>query len=322
MSSSERESHGGLDAVSEGLAGAVEKAGAAVVAVDARPRVPTSGVHWRQGVIVSTNHTVQRDEEITVTTGGGETIPATLAGRDPTTDLAVLRIAGDAATNLAVVEAGDAGALRVGHLVVAVGRVSRRGVSAGLGMVSAAGGAWRTWRGGEVDRLLRLDLGIFLGFSGGALVNTEGRVVGINTSALSRGGAMTIPAATVNRVVDALLERGRIARGYLGVGMYPVMLPDEMRSKLNLTASSGLILLSVEAGGPAGKAGLMLGDVLVALGDTPTRHTDDVQGVLGADVVGQNVRATIIRGGSKMEIDVTVGERPPRGRCEGGKRKS
>jgi len=304
-----------LRAVSHGLAAAVEKVGASVVAVNARPRVPTSGVVWREGVVVSTNHTVQRDEDITVTLPAGTEAPATLVGRDPSTDLAVLRVEGAAATELKTAEVGDAAALRVGHLVLAVGRVSLRGVSAGLGIVGAAGGAWRTRRGGEIDRFLRLDLGIFLGFSGGALADAEGRVVGVNTSAHARGGAMTIPASTVTRVVDALLQRGHIARGYLGIGTsYPVRLPEKIREELGLPAPTGLILLSVDADGPAGRAGLLLGDVLVALDGAPTRDTDDVQAALPGERVGQVVKATIVRGGAKLEVEITVGERPRRRR--------
>lgn len=315
MVTSQGEIGGGLRAVSDGLAAAVEKVGASVVAVNARPRVPTSGVVWREGVVVSTNHTVQRDEEITVTLPSGTEAQAVLVGRDPSTDLAVLRVEGAAATELKTAEIGDDAALRVGHLVLAVGRVSLRGVSAGLGIVGTAGGAWRTGRGGQIDRFLRLDLGIFLGFSGGALADAEGRVVGVNTSAHARGGAMTIPASTVTRVVDALLQKGHIARGYLGIGTsYPVRLPEKMREELGLSAPTGLILVSVDADGPAGRAGLLIGDVLVALDGAPTRDIDDVQAALPGERVGQVVKATIVRGGAKMEVEITVGERPRRRR--------
>lgn len=316
MVSSQGEIGGQLRAVSDGLAAAVEKVGASVVALNARPRVPTSGVVWREGVVVSTNHTVQRDEEITVMLPAGGEAPATLVGRDPSTDLAVLRVEGAAAAGLKAAEVGDADALRVGHLVLAVGRVGLRGVSAGLGIVGAAGGAWRTGRGGEIDRFLRLDLGIFLGFSGGALADAGGRVVGVNTSAQARGGAMTIPASTVTRVVEALLQRGHIARGYLGIGTsYPVRLPEKMREELGLPAPTGLIILSVDADGPAGRAGLLLlGDVLVALDDAPTRDIGDVQAALSGERVGQGVKATIVRGGAKLDVEIIVGEHPRRRR--------
>lgn len=302
-------------ALSESLAGAIEKVAAVVVAVDARPRVATSGVHWRDGIIVSTNHTIRRDEEITVTTNEGRTLPATLVGRDAGTDLAVLRVEGGTDALKTSIEIGDAGALKVGNLVLAVGRTDTRGATASFGIVHAVSAeGWRTWRGGEIDRLIRLDLSIALGFSGGALVDTEGRVHGINTSALARGAGLTIPAATVNRVVDALMQRGRIARPYLGVGMYPVNLPDTLQTSLGLPSNRGLIMLSVEPGAPAAKAGMLVGDVLIALDGKPIADTDDVQAVLGTESVGQEVKASIIRGGAAMELTITVGERPQRRR--------
>jgi len=315
MEASKTETNNSLLALSQGLAAAVERVAPAVVAVNARPRVATSGVHWRQGIVVSTNHTVRQDEEITVMLHGGRTISAALAGRDPSTDLAVLRLdEGAAATDYEAIEFTDAAELKAGHLVLAVGRVSEHGVSASFGAVSATGDAWRTWRGGEIDRLIRLDLAIYLGFSGGALVDAGGRILGINTSGLSRGAGLTIPASTVNRVVNRILEKGTIRRGYLGVGGQPINLPESMRTALNLPASSGLIIVSVEPDGPAGKAGMLIGDVLIALNDAPVGDTDDVQGALGPERVGQQSKASIVRGGARTDLIVTVGERPPRGR--------
>ena len=316
MEASQGETSNTLLDLSHNLASAVEQASAAVVAVNARPRVATSGVHWRQGVIVSTDHTVKRDEEITVMLADGRTLQATLAGRDAGTDLAVLRIdegAGAEAATIGVAKIGDASQLKIGQLVLAVGRTDERGASASFGIVSATGGQWRTWRGGQIDQLLRLDLAIYLGFSGGALVDTQGHILGINTSGLLRGAGLAIPASTVNRVVDALLAKGRIARGYLGVGMQPVRLPDAMQTTLVPPTDSGLIVLSVEPGGPAGRAGLLIGDILFALDGAPVRDTDDVQAVLGPERVGQTVRASIIRGGAVQELMITVGERPQKG---------
>jgi S1-C subfamily serine protease len=221
-----------LRALSENLATAVERVGTAVVAIYARPRVATSGIVWRDGVIVSTNHTVQRDEEITVQLADGRSLPANLVGRDPSTDLAVLRVEGDQALGIDPVTTIADNELAVGNLTLAVGRIDR-GVTASFGIISALGDKWRTWRGGEIDRLIRPDVSIFIGFSGGALIDVEGRVIGVNTTGLARGARLTIPASTINYVVDALLEHGRIARPYLGVGMQPVALPAELRSNLN-----------------------------------------------------------------------------------------
>lgn len=307
----EANAHDSLLAFSQSLAKAVERVSKAVVAIDARPRVATSGIVWRDGVIVSTNHTVQRDEEITIQLADGRRLPANLVGRDPSTDLAVLRVEADQALGIDPVTTTAHNELEVGNLTLAVGRIHwERGVTASFGIVSALGDKWRTWRGGEIDRLIRPDVSIFIGFSGGALIDVEGRVIGINTTGLARGAGLTIPASTVNYVVDALLEHGRIARPYLGVGMQPVALPAELRSNLNLPAESALVMLSVEAESPAGRAGITLGDVLVALEGVPVADTDDVQSVLSRSQIGQTVRASILRGGEQREITLTLAERP------------
>jgi S1-C subfamily serine protease len=174
-------------------------------------------------VIVTANHTVKRDEEISIGLPDGRTIPALLAGRDASTDLAALKLPeGECPT----VERGDAGSQRVGHVVLAVARPGERSLSASWGVISALGGPWRTWYGGQVDQFIRVDLTLYAGFSGGPLVDAHGRVMGINTSG-PRGLVLTIPSSTVDRVVGQLLEKGRIMHGYLGVGMQPVRLPRD-----------------------------------------------------------------------------------------------
>jgi S1-C subfamily serine protease len=298
--------------LSNNLADAVARAGAGVVAIKARERIPSSGVLWRDGVIVTAAHTIKRDGDITVMLPDGRIVPATFVGRDASTDIAVLKV--EEGTGISSSEIGDASELRIGHIVLAVGRVSERGVSASLGIVSAMGGEWRTWRGGLIDQFIRLDMGIYDGFSGSPLVDAQGRVVGINTSGLSRGGAFTIPASTINRVTDELLARGRVTRGYIGVGMQPVPLPDSVKAKLNLTNASGVIVLSTETGGPAEKAGLLIGDVLVALDGTAIADTDDVQSALGPQRVGHELNATVIRAGELVQLTIKVGERPARER--------
>lgn len=306
-----------LSALSQHLADAVERGGRAVVSVDARPRVRTSGVNWREGVVVSTSHTVRRDEDITVTLHDGREVPATLAGRDPGTDLAVLRLEGGGeSVGGAAYETADDAALRAGHLVLAAGRAHpAHGVTASFGILSAAGGEWRTWRGGEIGRLLQPDVSIFTGFSGGALLDTEGRIIGINTTGLARGVGLTIPAATVNRVVDSLLRHGRVARPYLGVGtLHRVALPEKLREKFNLSQASGFMLLTVEAGGPADRAGLIIGDILLTLDGAPLADAEEAQAVLGSKEVGALVGASILRGGEVKKVSVTLGERPTRKR--------
>ncbi len=297
-----------LLAFSQSLAKAVERVSKAVVAIDARPRVATSGIVWRDGVIVSTNHTVQHDEEITVQLADGRRLSANLVGRDPSTDLAVLRVEADQPLGIDPVTTTAHEELAVGNLTLAVGRI-HRGVTASFGIISSLGDKWRTWRGGEIDRLIRLDVSIFIGFSGGALIDVEGRVIGINTTGLARGAGLTIPASTVDHVVDTLLKHGRIARPYLGVGMQPVALPAELRSNLNLPNESALVMLSVEAESPAGRAGVTLGDLLVTLEGVPIADTDDVQSALGRSQIGQTIRASILRGGEQREITLTLAER-------------
>jgi S1-C subfamily serine protease len=292
-----------LLSLSNDLAGAVAHAAHAVVTVHARHRLPSTGVHWRPGSVVTAEHTVRRDEEITITTPDGRTQPATLAGRDPGTDLAVLRIE-DA--GLPTADLGDPDALRIGHIVLALGY----GPSASWGVISALGGRWRTWRGGEIDRLVRLDLTLYPGFSGGPLVDARGRVVGVTTSGASRALRLAIPATTVSRVADELLSRGRVARSYLGIGTQPVRIPEALSRRLAVAAEAGLIVVNVEPDGPAARAGLLIGDILVALDGRPVRDTDDVQAVLGAKPVGATLTASIVRAGAPAEIPVTVGERP------------
>lgn len=306
MSSSSSEMGSALLALSNDLASAVERAGSAVVAVNARRRIPSSGVHWRSGVIVTADQTVRRDEEITVTLPDGRTVPATLAGRDSSTDLAVLKLQN---ADLPTAEIGDTSSLKVGHVVLAVARPGENGLSASMGVVSALGGPWRTWGGGQIDQFVRLDISLYPGFSGGPLVDAAGRIVGINTSG-PRNMVLTIPASTVNRVVNQLVEKGRVARGYLGLGMQPVQLPDTLKNTLNLSSNSGVIVVSIEAGGPADKAGVLIGDILIAFDGKAVRDTSEVLAMLGTECVGKTISAQIIRGGALVEVAIAVGERP------------
>jgi S1-C subfamily serine protease len=294
-----------LLALSNDLASAVERAARSVVAVHARPRLPSTGVHWRPGIVVTAEHTVRVEEQIRVAWPDGRTAPASLVGRDPGTDLAVLRIA---EADWSVAEAPDSDDLKVGHLVLAVGY----GPRASWGVVSAVGGAWRTWRGGEVDRFIRVDLVLYPGFSGGPLVDAAGRMAGLVTSALSRRHELAVPTSTVTRVVDELLATGRISRSYLGLGLQPVRLPEALRHLAPSPNGRGLIAVSIEADGPAARAGLMLGDVLVALEGAPLQDPDDVQAVLAGRHPGAAVTASLVRAGAPLEVPITLGERPAR----------
>jgi S1-C subfamily serine protease len=294
-----------LLSLSNDLAAAVEHAARSVVAVHARPRLPSTGVHWRPGIVVTAEHTVRVDDQIRIVWPDGRTVPASLVARDPGTDLAVLRV-GD--TDWPLAEVADSAALKVGTLVLAVGH----GPRASWGVVSAVGGAWRTWRGGEVERFLRVDLVLYPGFSGGPLVDASGKVAGLVTSGLSRQLELAVPTSTVTRIVDELLASGRISRGYLGVGLQPVALPEGLRRLAPGGGARGLIVVSVETDGPAARAGLMLGDVLVSLEGRPLQDPGDVQDVLATRRAGTAVTASLIRAGEPLQAAITLGERPSR----------
>jgi S1-C subfamily serine protease len=297
-----------LAGLSRDLAETVELAGRSVVAINARRRIPSSGVVWQPGVVVSASHTITRDEDITATLASGRSVRATLAGRDPSTDLAVLKLE-DAAVP-AVERAGD-GDLQVGRLVLAVGRPGPQ-LTASLGIVSAVGGEWRTWQGGRIDRFVRLDLSIYDGFSGGALVEAGGRVLGINTSGLARATALTIPAGTVNRVATQLLSTGSVSRGFLGLAVQPVLLPEALRGRLGIEHRGGLVVVNLEADGPADRAGLLLGDIIIALENDAVSDPADLLAALGPDRVGKPAAVRVVRAGELVTVSVTVAERPAR----------
>jgi S1-C subfamily serine protease len=294
-----------LAQLSDELASAVETAGASIVRVNARPRMPASGVVWAaDGLVVTADHVIEREEEITIGLPDGKEVKATIAGRDPGTDLALLRVE---ATGLRPI--GHADAVRVGAIVLAVARPSDA-PSASLGVVSAVGGEVRTRRGGTLEGFIRTDAVLYPGYSGGALIDVTGSAVGVSTSHFGQGAGFAIRIGAVQRVVDALRQGGRVKRGYLGVSSQPVAVPTAIREKLGLEQETGLLLIGVEADGPAERGGLFIGDLLINLGGDPIRDTDDLQRALGSDRVGKPVPATVVRGGQRAELSLTVGERP------------
>jgi S1-C subfamily serine protease len=294
-----------LQNLSNSLAATVERAGTALVRVEARRRLPASGIVWSaDGIIVTAHHVVQRDEGIQIGLPDGEAVPATLVGRDPTTDLAVLRVEGAALAPPAWV---DPEGLRVGHLALALGRPGQT-AQATLGIVSALGEAWRTPAGGKLDRYLQTDLVMYPGFSGGPLVDAAGQVVGLNTSALLRGISLAVPTPTARRVVETLLTHGRVRRGYLGIGTQPVQLPGALAEQLN--QETGLLLVQVKADSPAERGGLLLGDIIVAMDEQSMRQHEDLLALLGGDRAAQSVPVRIVRAGQVKELAVTIGERP------------
>jgi S1-C subfamily serine protease len=297
---------GTLAGLSNDLAEAVARVSRSVVAIHARRRIPSSGMLWSPGTVVTANHTITRDENISVTLPDGSTTGATLAGRDPATDVAVLRIEAE----VPAVQRSEDANLQVGRLVLAVGRPGPD-ATASLGIVSAVGGEWRTWQGGRIDRFVRLDLSVYDGFSGGPLVEAGGRVLGMNTSGLARALALALPADTVDRVAGELVKKGRVARGYFGLAVQPVRLPDGMRQKHGV-GPMGLVIVNLEAGGPADRAGLLLGDIITGLEGREVADPSDIIAVLGSESVGKQVGLAIVRAGETRSVSVPIGERPSR----------
>jgi S1-C subfamily serine protease len=296
-----------LAAFSEGLADVVERAGAGVVALQARRSYPSSGVVVRPGVVVTAAHTLRRDDGIAVVLPDGTATSATLVGVDGSTDIAVLRLASGGG---ATIEFGDAAAVRPGHFVVAVARGADGTLAASAGVVARTGGEWRTWRGGHIDRRIQLDGGLWAGFSGGPVVDARGNVLGIGTSALSRGRAVVIPGSVLSRVTEQLLASGRVSQPYIGAAVQPVEVPQALRDRLKLTNAYGLIVVSTVPGGPADAAGITLGDTLLSLAGKPLADIDDLKGALGTERIGNRVNVSLLRGGQLAAVEITVAERP------------
>lgn len=300
---------GVLAELSSQLASAVQTAGNSIVAIHARRRIPSSGIIWRDGVVVSASHTVRSDGEISISLPNGDSAKADVAGRDSATDLVVLRIKTDGAVRAA--PRADVSSLRVGSLVLAVGRPGRN-VSASFGIVSAIGEGWRSWQGARIDRVLRLDLAVYDGFSGGPLVDASGGVLAINNSALARGTPIALPAQAVDRVVDELLERGHVRRPFIGVAVQPVALSAALARQHQLSGDGGLLIVSIADDSPAEKAGILLGDLLLEAGGQRVARPDDLLDGLSATRHGDSVSLKILRGGVVKTVSVTPADRGER----------
>lgn len=299
-----------LETLSNEFASAASSVSGSVAAVYGRRWMPSSGIQWQKGVFVTADHTIRREEDIPVSLEPDKPLKARLAGRDPSTDLAVLKIEDD--ITAPVPQFGDSSSLKIGHFVMALGRSRGSKLVASAGIVGGLGGEWEPRRGGRIDQHIRLDLELYPGFSGGPLVNTQGKVVGINTRGLARGRAVTIPAATVNRVVRELLEKGHIARPYLGVAMQPVALPATLRDKVGSQQNTALLVMHVEPSGPAERADVLIGDLVTGLNGNALEDTSDIQHLLSREKVGNVVQAAVLRAGSPLTISITLADRPAR----------
>lgn len=302
------EASNSLVALSDGMVDAVARISPTVVRVHGRRRRPSSGVVYAPEMVLAASHALEREEDITVGTHDGRTLPARFIGRDPSSDLAVLAVE-DLEIEAAEPAEGEA---RVGQLVLAMGRTGRgEGPRASLGIVSGVGGPLRTRWGLRLERYIQTDAAPYPGLSGGPLVDVRGGVVGILTSGISRGGALAIPADLAWSVAATLSERGSLRRGYLGILSQPVHLPDAQRAGLD--RQGGLLVVGVEDGSPAATGGMMVGDIVVTLDEHPVEETEDLLTLLVGERVGAPVSVGVLRGGETSVLRITVGERPQRG---------
>lgn len=292
-----------LSQLSDDLADVVDSAAGSVVRVEGRRRLAASGIVWREnGIIITANHVAKRNSGIRVGLPGGESLEATLVGRDPSTDLAVLRIE---STGLPILERSDQPV--VGQLALAMGRPGKS-IQATLGIVSARSQeSWRTAMGGQIDHYLQTDVVMYPGFSGGPLVSANGQLLGLNSSALVRGVSVAAPSSTLSTVVDTLLAHGSVRRAFLGVSTQPARLPGNAVETLG--QETGLLVVAVEPDSPAEEAGLVLGDTIVSLDGEPVRQHDDLLALLSADRIGQKLPMDILRAGRIQTVNVTLGTR-------------
>ena len=292
-----------LRLLSNQMADAVERVSTALVLVNGRQRQPASGVVYGSELILTADHVLEREEDLTIQTHDGSTLPVQFVGRDPSTDLAVLR-----APKLSIEAAGTANeAARVGQLVLAIGRNTSEGAMASAGIVSAVGGPLRTGRGATLERYIRTDATPYPGFSGGPLIDTQGAVLGIITTGLVNGVALAVPASIAWNIADTLAQQGYIKRGYLGISSQLVRLPTVQRG--GRTQEHGLLIVKVDEDSPAQKGGVMLGDILVGLDGKSINDTEDLQVVLARNSVGKTIPLEVIRGNTLQTLQITVGQR-------------
>lgn len=300
-----------LSGLSQSLVQLVEEASGGVVAVKAAPYRVVTGLSLREDLIAVADHSLRREGRVPIQSADSKTAVATILGREPSLDLAFLKVEGITLTPLAT---ADAGSLRAGMLAAVIGMTMDVGVSASVGVLGAVGGPRRTWRGGTLDSFLRLDVNLYPSQSGAAVVDVAGKLIGMATPGLSRHSTLAVPIATLQRVAEELLREGRIRHGYLGVGLQPVAMLKSLRDRHGIEAESGLIVLSIEADSPAEQAGLQLGDVLISIDGRALEDVDDLQSLLRGDAVGKTVRAKLLRGGEPVESDITIGERVKKSR--------
>jgi S1-C subfamily serine protease len=295
-----------LSGISQALVDLVNRSAHGVVAVKAAAYRVVSGVLLRDGLVAVADHALRREDQVPIRESGGKEISATILGRDPSLDLAILKAEGLSNPPLPLANAGD---LKPGMLAAVVGLTMDVGPSVSLGILGAVGGSRRTWRGGTLDHFFRLDVNLYPSQSGAAVVTAEGQLIGMATPGLLRHSAVALPLSTIHRVAEELLKEGRIRHGYLGVGLQPVRIPANLRSRVNAAAETGLILLSVEPDSPAERANLQVGDILISLNSKAITDIEDLQTALRGDIVGQTAKVFVLRGGEPLDLAVTITER-------------
>lgn len=289
-------------ALSTRLAALAAEGAARVVAVHARDGRARSGLLWAEGLVVTAEEALERDDELLLALPDGRQVPATLAGRDPGTDVALLRAETGPVEALPLAPpAGTDDTLAAGHLLLTVGQ-GEHGPVVAFGAAATVGGAWRSMRGGRLERRILLGHRLAPEAEGGAVLDHAGRLVGMAVplgDRRQRRGALAIPAETIVRVVEVLRTRGRVARGYLGLATQPIQ----------AGAVRGLIVVGVDPEGPGSRAGLLLGDVLVAWDGTALSSVRDMLARLDPDSVGKDVALELIRAGQPVRVMVRIGER-------------
>ncbi len=294
------------NALSDTFVQAVNQGGQFTVLVNARRRIPASGIVYQSDLIVTANHVVEREDDLTVLLPDGKSVSARLAGRDPGRDIALLRLS-QPGTGPAQAATSP---VQVGQPVFALARPTDGGIEASFGIISAiSDGPVHTGRGGVLEKYLRAEINPYPGFSGGPLVDLDGRLLGMNTSGFSMGSLITVPADVLWKAAQYLAEHGSVRQGYLGIRSQPVSLTDANRAALNRAQEGGLLLVGIEHDSPASSAGLIVGDILVGIAGQPLTSHEHLQGRLTSEMVGKAVALEILRGGQRIDVSVTVGER-------------
>jgi serine protease Do len=298
-----------LASFSNQLADAVAAAAPSIVQVQGRRR-PASGLVYGNDAVVTTVRALGREDGLHVRRHDGTTLDAELAGWDPTTNLAVLRVAGLDAPPIPPA-AADA---RVGHLALAVARSWSNAVTASAGLVSVIGGPLPTGRRRAIDQVIRTTAPMHDGFAGGAFLNTSGGLIGIATAAAIRGLGVIIPARIAWKTAATVLEHGRLKRGYLGIAGQPVSLPEGPAGGGRPGEAGGqraLLVVAVTSGSPAAAAGVLIGDIILEFDGQRVESPEDLLDLLVGDRVGREIALQVLRGGTAARLTVKVGERPP-----------